>query len=70
MLYSADFDGSVKAYNLTKRLVDRAVYKFSPELLDISVSVVENGRNIEGISSRGQLQTINLFKSCRTTFHS
>jgi hypothetical protein len=68
-LYSADFDGNVKAYSLIKKLVDRAVFKFSAELLDISVSPAEGGRNIEGISSRGQLQTINLFKSCKTSFH-
>jgi hypothetical protein len=68
-LYSADFDGSVKAYSLTKRIIERSVYKFSQELLEISVVPAEFGRNIEGVSSGGQLQTINLFKSSRTTFH-
>jgi hypothetical protein len=29
----------------------------------------EGGRNIEGVSSGGQLQTINLFRSSKTTFH-
>ena len=33
------------------------------------MSLVEGGRNIDGISGKGHLQTINLFKSCRTTFN-
>lgn len=69
ILYSGDFGGLVKTYDLEKGLVSRVFYKFSPQLIDFSVSEMTEGRNIEGISSQGQLQTINLFKSLRTTFH-
>lgn len=58
----------VKMYSLSKKIIEKTVYKFDEELMGFSVSKVENGQNIEGISCKGQIKTINLFKSSKTTF--
>ncbi len=58
----------VKVYSLSKKIIEKTIYKFNSELIGLSVNKERDGQNIEGITCKGQIKTINCLKSSNTTF--